>query len=209
MNHACDMRLLQNFPLPGSAVPWHGRPDPGQHLRPAAASGVLQRGEGDPGGRPRAAHGVHPAGQAPEHAAADQGRGGDVHAGRGQLPGRRAAVVVPPPPLRGPAPGVVGHVRVRGGGAGVLPRRAGPSVHHRALPVQVRQREAQAHGALLLVQLADVGRRKHPARVAQVQGPDVGDGPGGDGCPAVGGRARRRGPAAQTLRGHVHVAPAA
>jgi hypothetical protein len=202
------MRLLKKINLPGSTVPWHGRPDPGQHLRPAAASGVVQRGEGDPGGRPRAAHGVHPAGQAPEHAAADQRRGGDVHAGRGQLPGRRAAVVVPAPPLRGPAPRVVGHVRVRGGGAGVLPRRAGPAVHHRALPVQLRQREAQAHGAVLFVQLADVGRRQHPARVAQVQGPDVG-GPGGAGRAAVGGRARRRGPAAQTLRGHVHVATAA
>ncbi|KAL6654477.1 hypothetical protein ACP70R_007942 [Stipagrostis hirtigluma subsp. patula] len=60
---------------------------------------------------------------------------GDVHAGRRELPWRRAAVVVPAPAVRGPAAGVVGDVLVRGGGAGVLPRRTGPALHHGALPL--------------------------------------------------------------------------
>ena len=202
----------QALPLPGARetgapVPRHGRADPGQHLRPAAPPGVLRRREGDPGGRPGAAHGFHPAGEAPELAATDQGRGGDVRAGGRELPGRRAAVVVPTAAIPGPAPGVVGDVRVRGGGAGVLPGRAGPAVYHGALPVQVRQRQAQAHRAVLLLQLADVGRRQRAARVEEVQGPDDGDG----GVAPAGRRGgyRGRGPQAPPLRGHVHVAQAA
>ncbi|XBI89460.1 hypothetical protein VPH35_027269 [Triticum aestivum] len=107
----------QAVPLPGAGeagapVPRHGRVDPGQHLRPAAPPGVLRRREGDPGGRPGAAHGVHPAGEAAEHAAADQGRGGGVRVGREEHPERRAAVVVPAAAVHGPAAGVVRHVRV-------------------------------------------------------------------------------------------------
>jgi hypothetical protein len=72
--------------------------------------------------------------------------------------------------IKSKLPAFVFHIPVRGGCAGVLPRRVGPALCHGALTIQVRQREAQAHNALLLVQLVHMGGRQHPADMAPVQG---------------------------------------
>lgn len=49
---------------------------------------------------------------------------------------------------------------------GVRVGRAGPQVHHATLPPQIRQRQAAESRALLLLELANVGRRHHPIGLA-------------------------------------------
>ena len=74
--------------------------------------------------------------------------------GRQRLHRRRAADVVPPPPLCGSVAGVVGHVRVLRGHRGIFHRRPRAAPRGPPLPARLRRPASPLQRPLLLLQLA-------------------------------------------------------
>ena len=116
--------------------------------------------------RPGATDGVHCPGPCAEQPKLKPGSGGDKHARARRLLWGRAHVMVPPPPFHGQTPGFLSHLHVHRVHRSIRPGSQTSEIHNRSLSLQIRQREADTHLQVLLLQLEDLGRRQHPAGLA-------------------------------------------